>query len=276
MPATKKAITGFGYDPDFGGIDLSGCPSAQGMPKDQSFIDERFAPMDRSGTGHGSNALKKFITEQAAEQEGPSTIHVGGQAFKIRFHENIWHGEGTLNGHRYRLTANDRAALLDKLMALAKEEAIHDLTRAEQLQVIRLCQNGQKHEAIDYYLKLALGQSRYADDDLISNPELLPLMNQIAEFTWFHATPQAQDTDQWHQFKDEFLNGRPINHDLLDAGFEAFQAHQKQSRYSLLVPEREEPADPLEVAADLENMTDAQVDATYKGVARELAQSHRR
>lgn len=280
MPAAKKAeqITGFGYDPDFGGLDLSGCPSARGLPADTSFIDENFGGLDSSGRGTGSKALKEFLRQQTAEQEGPSTVHVGGQPFKIRFHENVWHGEGTLNGQRHRLTANDRAALLDKLMALAKEEAIHELTRAEQLQVIRLCQNGQKHEGIDYYLKLALGQSRYADDaDMVANPELLPLMDEVAEFTWFHSTPQAEDSDPWHAFKDEFLNGRPVTHDLLDAAFEAFQAHQKQDRYTLLTSQLDEPkAAPLEVAAALENMSDEQIDSSYKGVARELAQSYRR
>jgi hypothetical protein len=278
MTATKRErITGLGYDPNFGGIDLSGCPSAQEWPKDASFIDDRFAPMDTTGSGHGSAGLKKFIAEQVAEKTEPSTVHVAGQPFKVYF-DNVWHGDGTLNGQRHRMTANDREQLLGKLMNLAKQ-AIRELTRAEQLAVIRMCQNGQKHEAIGYYLNLALGQSRYADDaDVITNPGLLPLMNEIAEFTWFHSTPQAQDTDEWHTFKDDFLNDRPVTHDLLDAAFEAFQEHQKQSRYTLLSSQVEEPkpVDPRAVAASLEEMTDAQVDAAYKGVARELAQSYRR
>jgi hypothetical protein len=279
MTAPKRErITGLGYDENFGGIDLSGCPSAQGIPKDQNFVDERFAPLDATGSGHGSNALKEFLRQQTAEQEGPSVVHVSGQPFKIQFHEHTWHGEGTLNGQRHRFTADDRDQLIGKLVSLAKEEVIHDLTRAEQLQIIRMCQNGQKYEAIDTYLKLALGQSRYADDDQISNPELLPLMNTVAEFTWFHSTPEAQDADEWHTFKEEFLNGRPLTHDLLDAAFAAFQAHRKQNRYTLFAPEREEPevANPNEVAAALENLSDDGVVRMYQATARELAQSHRR
>ena len=280
MTATKRErITGLGYDPNFGGIDLSGCPSAQDWPKDASFIDDRFAPMDTTGSGHGSAGLKKFIAEQAAEGEGASVVHVGESEFRIFYRDGVWNADGEANGKRHRYTASDKDTLMGKLVVLAKQTAIHDLTRGEQLQVIRLCQNGQKHEAIGYYLNLALGQGRYADDaNVITNPELLPLMNEIAEFTWFHSTPQAQDTDEWHAYKEEFLHGRPVTHDLLDAAFEAFQDHQKQNRYTLLSSQVEEPkpVDPRAVAASLEEMTDAQVDAAYKGVARELAQSYGR
>src|SRR5437660_10341159 len=100
MTATKK-ISGLGYDENFGGIDLSGCPSAQGMPKDQSFIDERFGQMDVTGSGHGSNALKKFIEEHAAEQEGASVVHVGDSEFRVFFRDGEWHADGEANRKRH-------------------------------------------------------------------------------------------------------------------------------------------------------------------------------
>jgi hypothetical protein len=57
MTATQKVkITGLGYDPDFGGIDLSGCPTLQPLASGD-WLDPRFAPMDTSGQGHGSNAF---------------------------------------------------------------------------------------------------------------------------------------------------------------------------------------------------------------------------
>jgi hypothetical protein len=230
-------------------------------------------PKDDGFTPLGSNGLKEFVTGQAAEKTQASTVHVAGQPFKI-FFDDVWRADGTLNGQRHRVTANDRQQLIDKLMNLAKREAIHELSRAEQLLVIRLCQNGRKYDAIDVYLKAALGKSQYATDpDAIARPELLPLMNEIAEFIWFHSTPQAEDSEEWHAFKEDFLNGRPFTFDLLQAAFEAFQDAQKHNRVGLLTSQLEEPKAPDSrvVAASLDEMTDAQIDSQYKTVARAFA-----
>jgi hypothetical protein len=57
---TLQKIEAIGYDPDFGQLDLSAFPHLQALPDDTSFIDERFAQLDRSGQGQGSAALKKI------------------------------------------------------------------------------------------------------------------------------------------------------------------------------------------------------------------------
>src|SRR5260370_20020654 len=155
MPAPKKAveITGLGYDPNFGGIDLSGCPSAQGMPEDQSFIDERFAPLDSSGSGVGSSALKKFIEEQAAEQQGSTVVHVGDNEFRVFFKEGQWHADGEVGGKRHRYSAADKNALYSKLVKLAaRRDTIRELTEPELLAVATIAATGNRPAAIDQYL----------------------------------------------------------------------------------------------------------------------------
>src|SRR5438477_1092800 len=107
MTATRK-ISGLGYDENFGGIDLSGCPSAREMPKDQSFIDDRFAPMDSSGSGAGSKNLKEFLQQQVSEGEGSSVVHVGDSEFRVFFRDGEWHADGEANGKRHRYSAADK------------------------------------------------------------------------------------------------------------------------------------------------------------------------
>jgi hypothetical protein len=119
MTAPKKVpITGLGYDPDFGGIDLTGRPSLRPLSSsDSSWLDPHFAPLDQSGQGQGS-ALKEFLTERLAEQESPSVVYVSGEPFKIHFRDKLWHGDGTLDGQRHQLAANSRDLLIGKLMHL--------------------------------------------------------------------------------------------------------------------------------------------------------------
>jgi|HubBroStandDraft_6_1064221.scaffolds.fasta_scaffold1040491_2 hypothetical protein len=68
--AQKAKITGLGYDENFGGLDLSGCPSLQSLPS-EDWTDDRFAQADRTGDG---NALKEFIKQQTAEHTPPTTV----------------------------------------------------------------------------------------------------------------------------------------------------------------------------------------------------------
>jgi hypothetical protein len=60
--AQKAKITGLGYDENFGGLDLSGCPSLQSLPS-EDWIDDRFAQPDRTGNG---NDLKDFKLQTPA------------------------------------------------------------------------------------------------------------------------------------------------------------------------------------------------------------------
>jgi hypothetical protein len=270
MTVTNKAFEvgpALGYDPDFGGIDLSGCPSVQrGQRLDSNWIDERFAPLDIRGHG---NPLKEYLQEQLAE--GPPTasiLHVSGEPFTIRFRDKLWHGEGTLDGQRHRLAADSRDLLIGKLMQLVKPRAaFRSLTPEEELEVIRLCQCGDKLSGIGVYLKHAIGEARTnqynSPIEMMADPRLVPVMDACCNFCWFHSHPHAIDTPDWHAYKDRILAGRPATFDLLDAIWLRYQDHLDQQnekhRFALLsdVPE---PEDPRETLAQLNDLDDASID----------------
>jgi hypothetical protein len=270
MLAPKKVpITGLGYDPDFGGIDLTGCPSIQPQlsSSDSNWLDPRFAPLDQSGQGQG-NALKEFLTERLAEQESPSVIHVSNEPFTIRFRDKLWHGEGTLAGQRHRLAASSRDQLIGKLMQLAKPRAaFRSLTPEEELEVIRLCQCGDKLSGIGVYLKHAIGEARtnqyHSPIEMMADPKLIPVMDACCNFCWFHSHPHAIDTPDWHEYKDRILAGRPVTFDLLDAIWLRYQDHldqQNQKHSFALLSDAPKPEDPRETLAQLNDLDDASID----------------
>jgi hypothetical protein len=36
--------------------------------------------------------------------------------------------------------------------------------------------------------------------ETMSDPEMVPLLNECAEFVRYHSTPEAEDTEEWHEF----------------------------------------------------------------------------
>jgi hypothetical protein len=203
MTATQKTkITGLGYDENFGGIDLSGCPSIRPLPTDSSWLDPRFAPMDTTN-------------------EGPTTVLASGNKFRVTYDSGAYHGEGVINGVRHRFSATNREALLGKIGQAAKQSAYRALTKDEELQVIRWCQAGDKLSAIGTFLRFAIGEARASKYnspiEMMHDAQLVPIMNRCAEFCWFHSNPHALNSPAWHSFKNKILAGRPITFDLLDA-----------------------------------------------------------
>jgi hypothetical protein len=80
MNMAPQKMEAIGYDPRFGGLDLSGFPHLTPL-HDESFIDDRFAPMDKST--NGSADLKAFIAQQISERTPTSIVHAGGCQFRV-------------------------------------------------------------------------------------------------------------------------------------------------------------------------------------------------
>jgi hypothetical protein len=159
------------------------------------------------------------------------------------------------------------------LATLARQTTIRELTQSQRLEIIRLCQGGQKYEAIDRYLAYAIGhRQRYANDAaMLSDPALLPILNRIAEETWFYSEPEAPNSAEWHTFKQAFVASRPLTHDLLDAAYEKFKRTPR-----LLAPTPIEEPDPREIVDDLNEMTDEEIDRTYAATVRASNDAYRR
>jgi hypothetical protein len=246
-------------------LDLSQFPHL--IPR-ESTQEDKFAPLDTRGTG--SNELKEFLTQQTAERDaGPSVVHVGEHKFRITYRDGVWTADGEVNGQRHRYTAPDREALLGKLMKVARP-AIRELTQAQRLEVVRMCQAGEKYKAIDLYIHYALGHLHRSDEQLLADPALLPLLDQIAEETWFYSEPDAPDSEEWHAFKEQFAANRPLNHDILDSAFAAFKEAAPRVR------EMDEAEEPEEPEPDLNDLSDEEVQKVYTATVRQSARSARR
>ena len=57
------------------------------------------------------------------------------------------------------------------------------------------------------------------------DPALVPTMSKGAEYVWFHSSPHAVDSPEWHAYKRKVLAGRPVTIDLLNANWLRFDNH---------------------------------------------------
>jgi len=281
MTAPQKAkITGLGYDENFGGIDLSGCPTLQPLMS-EDWTDDRFAQPDWT---RQVNPLKEFIKQQTAERTPPSTVHAGGYRFKVFFRDNQWHADGEVSGTRRRYSASDRDALLSKLGQVTKpQNAFRTLTKDQELQVIRACQSGDKLTGIGLYLAFSIGEARASKYnsplEMMYDPALVPIMNKCAEFCWFHCNPHALNSPAWHNYKNRILAGRPITFELLDAIWlrynDSLEEQNTQSSHRKVEANDEREETPREALDKLEALDDSEVDNLMQSARQQYAREVR-
>jgi hypothetical protein len=277
MTAPQKVITGLGYDENMGGIDLSSCPSFQSLPS-QDWIDDRFAPMDRTGHGLGSNALKEFLTEQLAEKEGPTTVHANGFQFRVFYRDGAWHADGEVAETRHRYSAPDRDELLSKIGRATKREVAlyRELNEQEQLEIIRYIQGNDIQAALGQYLFMATNRKEFASPfQILDDPRYRPLTDRAALFVWQHARIDYSPTPAREDFINNYTAGRPLSLPFLDAAWRACQESERRGAlHCQLLPDEPEIADPREMQATLEESTDAEIERmmheTKKQYAREV------
>ena len=284
MTTEKKAAPlALGYDPAMQ-VPLVGQEGYRHPDSGSDFIDERFAPLDNSGSGAGSRALKAFIEEQVAEQTPATVVHVLDEPFAVFYDKGTWRSTGKLNGMKHALTGKSREEVLDKLVRLGQRveaERVHELTESERLQVVRLAQSGDARGAIALHLRLSIGETRaseYADPaDMLADPALAGVYDECALLTWHAARPGVQDSDEFQEFLHRYRGGRPLNFDLLDAAWTAFLSHQEKQATRAAVSrfaKQEEPS-PQEVQRGLEDMSDKEIKTQYCSTAKAVARAAR-
>jgi len=243
----------------------------------------------------GSSALKKFLTnpdrESVAELRDPealrkydeqhgsgTVVHASGIPFQVTERGGKWYAKGKVHGQLHRFTADTRDALYPKITGAVNQSAVKELSRTQELEVIRLCQSGHASEGIARYLEYRVGEergSRYdSPAELTSDPALLDVMNECASFTWFHSRPDVQDSPEFQSFANAYLAERPVTHQLLSAAWQAFEKVEYTSILPRALRETQEPASPHEIHAALEDASDAEVEnmmtATKKEFARQV------
>ena len=281
------------YDPSVN-LDLSAFPHLQ--PLADETADDEFAPIDTRGMGVGSSALKRFLNapdrEAVQELRDPealkrydeqygngSTVYASGAPFQIYLRDGKWNARGKVKGQLHRFTADTRDALYPKIMGAVNQNVIKELTRSQELEVIRLCQSGRSNEGIARYLEYRLGPERGASYDspteLTSDPALLPVLNECASFTFFHSRPDVQNSLEFESFAEDYLAERPVTHQLLSFAWEAFQRQQKeQYRYELLAPE-EPVTDARTIQRSLEDASDSDIERMLNSTKREFVRQVR-
>jgi hypothetical protein len=241
MAATKKAeISGLGFDPQFGQLDTRGLPGFDDAPE-QSWTDDRFGGMVNEHSYRLRDELSKMVEEDGRDPEVaavlkeagidnpamPTTIHVSGKPFTIAFKDGLWRGEGVLNRARIRLTGKDRDELLGKFMALARKnqrESIQKLSESQLTEVARIAQR-DRVQAVNAYLSYAFPDN-YGDDHdadkIVSDPRHTAFLSQVCEFVWLNSRLDATDSEDWQDFKAQFIGQRPVSCALLDHAWEEF------------------------------------------------------
>jgi len=249
MPQTATVpidVAGIGYDPAMQ-VPLAGEPGYKHQNSGEGFIDERFAPLDNSGSGAGSAALKRFLED----------------------------------GRLHRFSASTRDEVLDKLVTFGKQEqceAIRELTRSEEIEVARLAQSGHKFEALARYLELRIPPgSRFDRPEMAADPELQSVMSECAIFCWLNFRSDVRDSAEFRDFLADYAGSRPLTFDLLDAAWTAFLPYQeKQARQAAVrrfAETKETTAN--EVQQDLEDADDETIRRTYWATAKHLARAGR-
>jgi hypothetical protein len=241
---------------------------------EQTFEDDKFAPLIGSGSQDAKD-LRKFLTEQAAEQEGPAVAHVGDSEFRVSFKDGQWHADGEVAGKRHRYSAADRNALLSKLMKLvARKDTIQQLTEPQLLEVARIAGAGDRVGAINRYLEYAVPQALADKYDgphqIVNDPALRSFMDDVCEYVWLNSRLDATDSEDWQDFKAQFVGQRPVSCALLDNAWTEFS--NKRNRLVFAEPPRDTDAAPA-VPERLDDLSDDAVDKLMSSTKREYVRA---
>lgn len=204
-----------------------------------------------------------------------SVFNIEGQSITISYSGGCWVGEGIVGDKKRRLTSTDREQLLGKFAALArksKRETIQELTEGQLTEVARMAQR-DRVAAINIYLGHAFPQG-YAEnndaDQIVNDPRLANFLAHVCSFVWLNSRLDATDSEDWRDFAAQFCGDRPVSCALLDNAWAAFTDSRNRLIFTDLPRHTQEEAPAA--AERLDDLSDDEINATYKGVARAFAQ----
>ena len=122
-------------------------------------------------------------------------------------------GEG--GRKRHRLTAKSRDELIGKFVSLArkmKTESIRELTEGQLTEVARTAQR-DRVQAINLYLGYAFPENFAEENDaaeIVNNPRYANFLSSVTEFVWRNSRLDSTDSEDWQDFKTQFVGDRPI------------------------------------------------------------------
>lgn len=263
----------FLQDGGFEQLDTRGIPSLQ--DGDSNWIDEEFAPLDTRGSGIGSRELKQFIEQESVRAQGPGQVNLGKDVIGKVVHDgNEWLCDFTYQGKLRRTKAVDRdsAIMAASRFVYNHQPDIRKLTEEEQAAVTWTAQSGRPDAgalAAEKYLSFAITNAGALGMRVLTEAKYAATVDEAVFYGWSRSTDSYSLSDrEFPKFLKRFARGKRLTMSICDTAFEAYQqAAKRAERAALLTPAPE----PEPSAEDFDEMTDAQIDSAYKGVARQLA-----
>lgn len=283
-PKTTKELNlgpGLGYDPEFGGLCLDGFPHL--VARDVTPIDDGLAPLDTSGMGAGSSALKQFLSnpdreaivamrdpellKKYDEQHGAgAVVYANNIPFSISQKAGRWHAKGTTpDGQLHRFTADSRDELFPKITAAVRENTVRALTPDEELHIQRLAQSGDESAAFGQYFLSRIGPQVASMEDplteLLSDPKYRTVCDEAAFFVWTAQTDTYVPDAAFEEMVFRAAKSKPLSGRLITSIWIQYLDEKQRQDRSALLSQLGEPAVPAPPTTEqLNNLDDASVE----------------
>lgn len=253
--------------------------------------DEKFAPLDETGRGHGF--LKKAISEAAEndvemqkilrehgveDEQKPRSFNTPGYTGEMWFDRGAWHFRvESDDGEKKQFTisvADRETAAMQAARYLNKNRvSIRALSKDEELYVVRLAQMGKLEDAVNNYIAYSVPDYGRNGGIITADPRYQNVCAACAWFVFKHSTPQFQDGPEVREFMTQYVGDRPTNVEILRFAFAAWNEQQKKEERGLLLSQIDNEPPATVKAQDLNDLPDEEIDSLFHDVTRDSLRS---
>jgi hypothetical protein len=270
-------------------LDLSGFPQLSEQPtEDQSYVDDRFGGLVSESRATLKSELLDMVNRAGrrdseistnlknaglVDPDEPRTFYTPNcdRAVIQRDRLGAWSVTFFEGGRRKTVKVDGKldreTAQFQGLKAYeANTVRIKDLSKEDEIALIRMILAGNLQSAAETYLHLRLGECNPTD------PRFVEITNECAFFCFFHSTPAYSDDAK--PFMTNFLRGREvISLPLLREAFSQYTKNQGR-----LMPFRSEPqATPAEAdQINFDDLSDEEIETLRTQTMIEQAKAARR
>jgi hypothetical protein len=257
-------------------IDWSGCPSVNTIA-DADFDGHSMAPLTGVG-GEDASALRRFLEAEFSREQGGSHVQLGNVmtgpvSGELTEAPDGWTCTYEFDGARYVSKGRTRE---DAAMAAARYVQNYmpdtrELTAEEEQTCAWLAECGKPVESAEQYLRYAIPRAGVLGMKVFTDQTFAAVIEEAVFFAWSRSRNDYSlaDTDFPH-YLARFAKHKRLTLAICDAAWTKYQADSaKAEREALFQPEAQ--PDSQTVAAGLEEMSDAQIDAAMKSVTRMAA-----
>jgi hypothetical protein len=266
--AAKKLADALATDPFFSpdtNLDISGCPSLMPLQEtDTNWIDPRFGGLD-SGS-RNTRDFRAFLEQETNRQGDESRVNLGkGVTGEMRQDAKGWLCEYQFQGMKCitRGKARDDAAMAAARHVFNYRPDVRELDDEELQLCAWTAQGGDAVEAASKYIGFAIRDAAEQGERILTNPKYAETIDKAVFFAWSRSRNDYSLSDkEFPKFLRKYARHKRLTIALCDSAFDAYKAELRQA---------EQDAPPPEPEVNLEDLSDDQITAAYRGVAREMA-----